>query len=105
MEEIVVITADLASLGTNPRVVEHFERRRYLREEPGLHLLCDFQFVGSATFGFQFLGNRTASRFYFPIYLVPSRERKGVSVRIFEDGEHSTPSRCLRRMRKANSAL
>ena len=50
-------------------------------------------------------GNRTASRFDFPIYLVPSREHKRVSVQIFEAGEQSTPSCCLRRMKKANPAL
>jgi hypothetical protein len=76
-----------------------------LREEPCLHLLRDFQLLGSATFGFQPLGDGAALRFDFPTHFVEAQKRKGVSVHIFEPSEHSVPSRGLRRMMKANPAL
>src|SRR6202030_1889280 len=101
----VIIAADLASLNAHTRVLERLEGRRCLREEPCLHLLCNFQFLSGTTLGFQLFGNRTALRFNFPTQVVPAHKREGVSIQIFESSEGSAPSCWLRRMTKVNPAL
>src|SRR2546429_7135343 len=45
------------SLAANSCVLQSFERRKRLRKKPGLHLLRDSEFLSSAAFGLDLLGN------------------------------------------------
>ena len=101
----MVISAELASLEANTRVIERFEWCRPLREQPCLHVFSDFQFLGSATFRFQLFGNRAAAPFDFSGQVVPSRKYERIPVHVFEAGERSAPSPGLLRMTKPNPAL
>jgi hypothetical protein len=47
-----------------------------LREQPGLHLFGNLQFLRGAMFRFQFLGDAAALRFDLPVYLVEADQRK-----------------------------
>lgn len=51
VEKVVVIAADLAGLNADAGVFQSGERRQSLREEAGLDVLGDFEFVGGATLG------------------------------------------------------
>src|SRR6266516_1152450 len=87
----MVITTHLARLDAGSRIFEAFHVGQSLREEPGLHLLCNLQFLRGAPFRFQFCGSKPAVRFDFLIYLVESHKRKRVSIYIHESGEDSAP--------------
>src|SRR5260370_13811202 len=60
VEEVVIVTADFASLDAEAGVFEGFERRLRLREEPSLDLFGDFDFLCGAAFGLQPLGKGAA---------------------------------------------
>ena len=95
IEEIVIIAADLASLDADAGVLERGQGRQRLREEPGLHLFGNFQFLGRAAFGFELLGHGAALRFDFAAQLIEFHQREGISIEIFEAGEHAAPYGCL----------
>src|SRR5205823_13123271 len=95
IEEIVVIAPDRARLDADARVVERFNGRQPLGEEPCLHLFCNFQFLGSSAFGFELLGSRPPLRFDFPAHVVDAHQPEGITVHVFEAGEYSAPSRRL----------
>src|SRR5467141_72620 len=112
-EEVVVITSDFAGLNTKAGVFEGFERWLRLREEPGLDLLGDFDFLRSATFGIQPLGKSAALGFDGVGDLVETHERKGIAVKVLETGKDTTPdwgvlsagSGGVRGIRSANAHL
>src|SRR5882762_3545388 len=112
-EEVVVITTDFAGLNTKAGVFEGFERWLLLREEPGLDLLGDFDFLRSATFGIQPLGKSAALGFDGVGDLVETHERKGIAVKVLETGKDTTPdwgvlsagSGGVRGIRSANAHL
>ena len=91
IEEVVVITTDFAGLNTKAGVFEGFERRLRLREEPGLDLLGDFDFLRRAAFGIQPLGKSAALGFDGVGDLVETHQRKGIAVKILETGKDATP--------------
>src|SRR5215510_11287438 len=49
VQEVIIIAADLASLHARSAILKGFERRPFLRKEPGLHLFSDFHLVNIAT--------------------------------------------------------
>src|SRR5258708_18859730 len=67
---------------------------KHLREELGLNLFGNFQFLCSAALPFEFSSRR-----------IVAHERKGVPIRIFEAGFHTAPGLCLRWTVKADPAL
>ena len=60
IQKIVVIAAHLAGLDANARIIERAKGRQRLREKPGLHHACNFQFLGRTAFEFQLLGDGAA---------------------------------------------
>src|SRR5271170_1038295 len=86
-QKIVVVAADMAGLDTNARVIETRQSRKRLREESGLHLLCNIQLLGGTAFNFQPLGDCTPLCLDHPAHLVGGDQFKGVAVYIGETGE------------------
>jgi hypothetical protein len=76
VQEIVVIAANLARLNANTRVLECAQKWLRLGKEPGLDLGCNFQFLRSAAFGFQFPGDDAALRFDLPAGLIEAHKRE-----------------------------
>ena len=93
VEKIVVIAAHLAGLDASARIFDGFDRRQSLREEPGLYLFGNLQFLCGAAFRFQLRGKLPALRFDLPIDLVEAHQLKRVSVHIPEPGEDPAPNR------------
>src|SRR5438034_8528595 len=52
IQEVVVVAADFARLHAKARILKRLERGQSLREETGLDLLGDFDFLRGAAFGF-----------------------------------------------------
>ena len=104
IEEIEVITADLASLQAQARVLEGLRLGMDLRKQAGLDLLGDFQFLGSTTFGFELLSEGLALLFDTQCQLVKAGESEPVPVDIFEAGMESAPGRNLRWEVESNAA-
>src|SRR5271154_2645368 len=94
----------MAGLDANTRIVETRQIRQRLREESGLHLLCNFQLLGGAPFNFQLLGNCAALPFDLAAHLVGGDQFKGVSINIGEGGKGPAPKLLLRRLGKMHSA-
>ena len=101
----MVIAAYLMSLDAGARIFEGLHGRQSLREKPGLHLLCNFQFLCEAAFRIQLLNSALSLSFNCPVDHIKAHQCKRVSVQIREPGEYSAPNRrlcgCrfLRRMR------
>jgi hypothetical protein len=66
-----------------------------LREEAGLHLPGDFQFLRGTALRFELVGNPAAMFFDFATYLIDAYEEKRVSIRVAELGKDSAPDRRL----------
>ena len=62
-----------------------------LREQAGLDLLSDFQFLDGAAFVFELLGEGAAMGLDAAREFVESDQSEGVSVGIFKAGMNSTP--------------
>ena len=84
IQKIVVITADMAGLNANARIIERATGWLSLREEPRLHHARDFQFLGCAALGFQLPGDGAALFVQRAADLIESDERKRIPVDIFE---------------------
>ena len=93
IEEIVIVTTDLAGLVTNPGVFEGLERREGSRKETRLNLFGDFEFLGCAAFGFELGSDRAALGFDGVRDFVEADEGKGVAVRVFETCKDAAPDR------------
>src|SRR6185295_14612266 len=93
IEKVVIITADLPGLNTYTRVVQRGKRWQRLREKPGLHLLCDFQFLGGASLGLQLLGRCTPLRIKCLAHLIKAHKRERILVDVFEARKHPSPNR------------
>src|SRR5438093_12888739 len=90
---------------TNTSVVQCFERRLRLREQPGLDLLCNFEFLGDAAFSLQLLRSRPALCLDFSDEVVPPDERKRVSIQVVEASENPAPKCGLWWMMKEDPTL
>lgn len=62
-----------------------------LREQPGLDLLGDFQLLGGAAFGFEFLGKGAAMSLDAAREFVEADQSEGVSIGIFKASVNSAP--------------
>src|SRR5712692_10895408 len=102
VEEVVIVAADLTSLDADAGVFESSEGREGLREQPGLHVLGDFEFVRGAALGFLLFGDDATLRFHGMGELVEADQREGVAVDIAEAGNDSSPGR--RFFAEANAA-
>ena len=91
IEKVVIIAADLAGLDADAGVFESGERRESLREEAGLDVLGDFEFVGGAALGFLLCYDNAALLFHRVGQLVEADEREGIAVDIAEAGDDSAP--------------
>ena len=90
-QEIVIITADVARLLAASCVVERSKGRQFLREEPGLHVLCDFQFLGEAALRFPFVGIRAALGLDGVGGLIKAHERERIAVDVLELRGYASP--------------
>ena len=63
-----------------------------MREQAGLHLLGNFEFLGGATFGFEFFGDGAALGFDLVRNLIETDEGIGIAVGILEAGKDATPN-------------
>src|SRR5207247_10590341 len=79
IQEVVVVAADFARLHAKARILKRLERGQSLREETGLDLLGDFDFLRGAAFGFQLLGKGAALRFDRVSHFVETHQRKGIA--------------------------
>src|SRR6266852_3294796 len=93
IEEVVVIAADFAGLDADAGVFEGLERRLGLREEAGLDLFGDFDFLGGAAFGLLFLGDGAAVGFDGVGHFVETDEAERIAVNIAEAGGNAAPDR------------
>src|SRR5467141_252709 len=91
IQEVVIIAADFESLDADSRVFQGLERRECLREEPGLHLFGNFEFLDGAAFGFLFVSEGAALLFDGVGHFVEAHQRKGIAVKILETGKDATP--------------
>jgi hypothetical protein len=105
IEEVEVVPSDLPGLNAHACIFQSLRLRMDLRKEPGLHLLCYFQFLGGAAFGFYLLGERAALRFNSTCQFIEAGEPEGVSIHNFKSCEDSAPCWNLRRRVKANATL
>jgi hypothetical protein len=94
-EEVVVIAADVPSLRTEAGIFEGSGRRETLREEPGLYLPCDIQFVSEAALEFKLFRIGAALGLNRLVYFVKTYKRKGIPVDVFEAGEYLAPDGAL----------
>jgi len=69
-----------------------------LREEPGLNLLGDFDFLGGAALGFDLQSKSSPLCFDAAREFVEPGKSEAVSVRIFKTGMNAAPHRDLRRI-------
>ena len=65
IEEVVVVSADVAGLDADAGVVEGLEHGQGLGEELGLDLLGDLELLGGAAFGLELIGDGSALGFNF----------------------------------------
>ena len=93
IQEIVIITAHLASLYANTCVLERAAGWQRLGKKPELYLPRDFQFLGSAAFGFQLFRCLSPLCFQGMTHLVEAHQGKYIPIDILEAGEHATPNR------------
>src|SRR5262245_34538648 len=87
----MVITTHLARLDAGACIFEALHGRQSLREEPGLHLLCNLSFLCREAYRFQVCGGKPALCFDFLTYVIEAYKRKGIAVYIHESSEHSAP--------------
>ena len=64
-----------------------------MRKKPGLHLLRDSEFLSSAAFGLDLLGNGPPLGLDGMRNLVETDKRERVAVGILETGEDAAPNR------------
>ena len=102
-EEIVVVAPDMAGLDAGARIIQRPERGKGLRKQPGLHLFCDFQFLGQAPFRFEPLSIRAALRLNLPAHLIGAKQVEGILIRIAKHRHRAAPQLRLRRMKKTHS--
>src|SRR6266699_2155559 len=96
-EEVVIIATDFASLDAKSRIFKGLERRRGLREEPGLHLFGNFKLLRGTAFGFQSFSKGAALRFDGLGHLVEADQRKGIAIEVLKTGKDATPNRSMLR--------
>jgi len=92
IEKIVIITADVACGETETGKLKRFERGKSLREETGLHLLGNFEFLSSTALGFQLFGDSAAMCFDLVSDFIEADEGEGIAVRILEPSKNTTPN-------------
>ena len=93
VEKIVVVTANLACLMTNPGVFQRRDRRELLRKKTRLHLFRDLKLLRGAAFGFELFGDGAALRLDGVGDCVEADEQEGVAIEIPETGEDASPNR------------
>ncbi len=93
VEKVVIIATDLAGLDADTGVFQSVERRQSLREEAGLDVFGDFEFVSGAALGFLLCGDSAALRFHGVGQLVEADEREGIAVDIAEASDDAAPDR------------
>ncbi len=95
VEKVEIVSSDLAGRKAYAGVFERPGLGMDLREQAGLDLLGDFQFLGGAAFGFKFLGEGAAMSFDAAREFVEADQSEGVSIGIFKAGMNSAPSGSL----------
>jgi len=90
-EEVVIIAADLACLMADSGVIERGKFGKILREEAGLDLRGDFDFLGGAAFGFESLLLGAALGFDGLGDFVEADEGEEIAVWIAETAEYAAP--------------
>ncbi len=91
IEKVVVIAADVAGRNAEAGVFESLGLGMDLGEQARLELLGDFEFLGSAAFSFEFLGESAAMSFDAAREFVEADQSEGVSIGIFKAGMNSGP--------------
>ena len=105
IQKVEVVPAYLSRLQAGTFIGDGFQLRPNLRKQARLHLLGDFQLLGYAAFGFEFLSVRLPAQFQASPHLIEPFQSKQIPVGIFKACEGSTPRRVLRRRQEMNPAL
>lgn len=96
IEEIVIIAADGARGKAVAGIVERGNWRTDLRKKAALNFVGDFEFLGGASFGFEFCSGGAALGFEGVSDLVEAHESEGVAVDVTEAGDDAAPNGGLR---------
>ena len=102
-EEVVVVAADVAGLNADAGVIEGVEGGEGLREEAGLDLFGDLEFLSCAAFGLDLLRGEQALLFDLAGELVGADEFKGVAVDVLEASVGCAEECLLGRLVKADA--
>ena len=94
-QKVEVISPDLAGLDASAGIVERGGFGQRLREETGLHLPCDLEFVRGTPVGKFPFGRGVPLRFDLPGDLVEAHERERIPVGVPKMGKDASPGGVL----------